>query len=217
MKLAEFRNFLDAAMAGDIKIPDGDKLLPFIKMGADRITKSLHPLELIELDDESFEVSFWIDEKYFIRKIEVPTYDENAQICFNDEHLCYALVYQVALLLGRDGSLKLSNERAMFSNLMSYEFNMFDESHESIEDTLKKNGFFKPYTIDRTMVRESRYIYDEAFLEMLGDYLLDKTQELNPSYRKYIADFFKFQDGDLADRADLVALDAIMVKRISNG
>lgn len=215
MKLKEFKAQLQIYTRGDIKAPEADELKMLMSEVAADIHRAITPLEKIEIDIKNFEVDYYINNVYFVRKFKEPSGDED-KIDFLDKMLLKALIYGVAAKRCYDEKMSYKYRRLYLKALTDYEINNFDERSYDLEASLIARGWMKPYTINYSL--DSNYIWDKDFISSLDFYIanIQKTKDL--SYRKFVQLFIDYQNKKIPfDREDLKELDKIMKAKTLGG
>lgn len=224
MRFEEFKKRYTLATRGDIAIND-DELRFLLKPCINEIVRQITPLELIEIDHRNFEVDYFIDNKYFVRKVQIPQND-NDLIGFADEALLEALIYSLAYKRGFDMNLKQQYRREYLKNLNQYELNNFNENSYDLDTALALKGWAKPYEINYAL--DEFYVWDSEFIDNLDFYMANVPSIKNLSYAKFIYLFIDYQNNkqspsqnvrpqyanEQIQRADLAALDKLMSAKI---
>ena len=148
MTVSEFRQRLVIYTRGDIKMPDFEEFKILAGVTAAEIVRFVTPLEMIELDTLDFEVEYYIDEKYFVRKFRPPLNADSGEIDFLDEKLIDALAYGIAYK--RTGDIqKIAKYKTLYLRALSdYEINNFDKHNYDLDHALAARGWAKPYNIN---------------------------------------------------------------------
>ena len=212
MTVSEFRQRLEVYTRGDIKMPAFEEFKILAGVVAAEIVRFVTPLEMIELDTLDFEVEYYIDEKYFVRKFRPLLNADSGEIDFLDEKLIDALAYGIAYK--RTGDIqKIAKYKTLYLRALSdYEINNFDERSYDLDHALAARGWAKPYDINYAL--DTHFVWDEAFLDKLDYWMANISTTKNLSYRKFVYLFIDFQNGKGANRRDMKELDIIMKKRI---
>lgn len=211
MTLGEFKENFDAIFWRD-GVHTDERFYNLLMLSAKNILNSYDVLELVEIDENSAKVYRRIDEKYFLRPFNTQN-SENSLIDFNDEILQNALLYLCASKLSIDKGAEYKSE--FFKYIGDYQWSLYDESCDSIQRALDKNGFGRPYNITKGL-SGSRYHFDESFLNCLDKYLADFDMAKNTSYENFIKLFIEYQDGEHQNREDLKQLEiAMRIRMIS--
>lgn len=205
MTYKEFKKEFDAIFWRD-GVHTDERFYSLFKLSAENIINSYDVLELIEMDENSAGVYRRIDSKYFLRPFATQN-SESSLIDFENMCLINALLYLCASKMSIDKAAEYKSE--FFKYINDYQNSLWDESCGDIEAVLKKNGYYRPYTIT-TALSGVRYNFDKAFLENLNKYLADVSSAKNLSYEKFIKLFIEFQDGKHQNREDLRQLDMTM-------
>ena len=228
MRLAAFKEKLQIYTRGDIKTPRFDELETLMDEVAANIYRAVTPLEKIELDTLDFEVDYHLNDKYFVRKFKTITDDDECEIDFLDEMLLKALVYGVALKRCYDEKRASKYKREYLKALTEYELNNFDERSYDIDAALSAKGWAKPYDVNYAL--DTRYVWDEEFINKLDFWMANLHTVKDLSYRKFVYLFVDFQNqrsddaggvseqggenGKADSRRDLKELDVIMKRKI---
>ncbi|WP_172201072.1 hypothetical protein [Campylobacter sp. RM16188] len=212
MKLGAFKEQLQIFTRGDIKLPGFDELKMLMDDVAADIHRAVTPLEKIELDTLDFEVDYHINDKYFVRKFKSIEDNDEFNIDFVDEMLINALINGIALKRCYDEKKFAKYNRAYLKALSVYEINNFDERSYEMDSALAAKGWLKPYDINYAL--DTRYVWDEEFINKLDFWMANIHTAKNLSYRKFVYLFIDFQNGKADSRRDLRELDRLMKARI---
>ncbi|AQW87104.1 hypothetical protein CPIN18021_0257 [Campylobacter pinnipediorum subsp. caledonicus] len=208
MTLSAFKRQYEIITRGDVKIPDDNEFFMLMEKSALEITRATTPLELIEIDHRHFEVDYYIDKKYFVRKFKLPKND-NDEIDFLDKMLLNALCALIARDRAKEDKFYYKYDRLYKSAMCEYNLNNFDERSYNTEEALKAQGWLKPYDINYAI--DSFYVWDSDFIQKLDYWMANVYTIKNLSYRKFIYLFIDYQNQKIdPDREDLRELDKLM-------
>lgn len=212
MKFKEFKKRYEILTRNDTKAPSDDEYKILIDEAIKQIARDTTPLELVEIDHRNFEVDYYIDDEYFIRKAN-HIIDDESMVDFSDEMLLISLLNAVAFRRSTDTNRQVMYENNYKKALCNYEINNFDERSFNLTQALKVKGWAKPYTINYAL--DPYYSWDSEFLSKLDFYLANIAMAKNLSYRKFIYLFIDFQNNLIdPNREDMRELDRLMSKRI---